>query len=317
MGCGMVAIKTNAKISDLPDSLEKMLKQIEKEIPAGVGAKENSSLNEQKKHLLNKKPKTQLSESLFKKAVSQLGTLGSGNHFLELCYDEDESCWIVLHSGSRGIGKELAEMHISKAKLLAKNLPEVMNDPELGYFIEQSKDFDHYIQDMLWAQDYARLNRELMADKALKIFNQFVPKANEIQRINCHHNFARKESFDGKELWITRKGAISAYKGELGIVPGSMGTSSYIVKGKGNKLSWCSSAHGAGRRLSRNQARKLISPSKLANKMGDITWLKNKAKSLVDEAPDAYKDIDKVIQDQKDLVEVVHKLKQVLNYKGT
>lgn len=317
IGCGMVAIKTSAKVNELPDSLERMLRQIEKAIPAGVGSKHRAAKDAAGEFLTKNKPATELSESMMTKAITQLGTLGSGNHFLELCYDQDEFCWIVLHSGSRGIGKELAEIHISRAKALKNKLDESLLDPDLAYFLQGTPEFDQYISDMLWAQKYAALNREIMAESAMEVFKKMVPSANEVTRINCHHNFARREKVGNIELWITRKGAISARDSELGIVPGSMGTETFIVKGKGNPLSWYSSAHGAGRRLSRTAARKSISPDSLKKRMGSITWLEKRAKDLVDESPDAYKDIHQIIKDEQELVEVVSVLKPVLNYKGT
>ncbi len=249
--------------------------------------------------------------------AKQFGTLGSGNHFFELCVDERGRVWVVLHSGSRGIGNQLAQMHIAKARRLAKDLQLRLEDPDLAYFVEGTPEFEAYIADMLWAQDYARANRDQMMDNAMREVFAFIGLGRETQRINCHHNFTQREVHDGTELWITRKGAIKADVGDLGVIPGSMGTRSYIVPGKGNAASWTSCSHGAGRRHSRTQAKKLFTTADLAQQMQGKVWLDKRADALVDEIPSAYKDIDQVMADQADLVEVLHTLHQVLNYKGT
>jgi len=225
--------------------------------------------------------------------------------------------WVMLHSGSRGIGNQLAQMHIAKARRLAKDLELRLEDPDLAYFLEGTTEFSAYIADMLWAQDYARANRDQMMDNAMREVFAFVGSGRETQRINCHHNFTQREVHNGVDLWITRKGAIKADTGDLGVIPGSMGTRSYIVEGKGNGASWTSCSHGAGRRHSRTQAKKLFTTDDLAAQMAGKVWLASRAGSLVDEIPSAYKDIDQVMADQADLVEIRHTLHQVLNYKGT
>ncbi|MEY2450687.1 MAG: hypothetical protein QOD92_261, partial [Acidimicrobiaceae bacterium] len=240
-----------------------------------------------------------------------------GNHFFELCVDERTRVWVVLHSGSRGIGNQLAQMHIATARQLAKNLQLHLEDPDLAYFTQGTPEFEQYIADMLWAQDYARANRDQMMDNAMREVFAFIGFGRETQRINCHHNFTQREVHDGHELWITRKGAIKADVDDLGVIPGSMGTRSYIVKGKGNAASWMSCSHGAGRRHSRTKAKKLWSAADLAEQMQGKVWLADRASSLVDEIPSAYKDIEAVMADQADLVEIQHTLHQVLNYKGT
>jgi tRNA-splicing ligase RtcB len=192
-----------------------------------------------------------------------------------------------------------------------------LEDPDLAYFVQDSPEFEAYIADMLWAQEYARANRDQMMDNAMREVYEFLGFGRETQRINCHHNFTQREVHDGRELWVTRKGAIRADIGDLGVIPGSMGTRSYIVAGKGNAASWRSCSHGAGRRHSRTQAKKLFTEADLAEQMAGKVWLSSRAGALVDEIPTAYKDIDRVMADQTDLVEVLHTLHQVLNYKGT
>jgi RNA-splicing ligase RtcB len=223
----------------------------------------------------------------------------------------------VLHSGSRGIGNRLAQTHIATARRLATQLELRLEDPDLAYFVEGTPEFRAYITDMLWAQAYARANRDQMMDSAMREVFTFLGFGRETRRINCHHNFTQREAHNGEELWITRKGAIKADRGDLGVIPGSMGTGSYIVRGLGNEASWMSCSHGAGRRHSRTQAKKLFSGADLAEQMRGKVWLAKRAAALVDEIPAAYKDIDQVMADQSDLVEVLHPLHQVLNYKGT
>ena len=225
--------------------------------------------------------------------------------------------WVVLHSGSRGIGNQLAQAHIAKAKRLAKEAMLSLEDPDLAWFVQGTAEFDAYVTDMLWAQDYALANRAQMMEAAIAEVLAFLGTGNVTRTVNCHHNFAQREVHGDQELWITRKGAIQAGEGDLGVIPGSMGTRSYIVRGKGSAASWRSCSHGAGRRHSRTKARKLFTPADLAEQMQGKTWLKARAAALVDEIPMAYKDIDQVMADQSDLVEVLHTLHQVLNYKGT
>ncbi len=263
------------------------------------------------------KPATALAADRATKAARQFGTLGSGNHFFELCVDERGRCWVVLHSGSRGIGNQLAQAHIAKARKLAKEAMLHLEDMDLAYFLQGTQEFDAYIADMGWAQDYARANRDQMMDNAMREVFSFLGLGRETRRINCHHNFTQPEVHDGRQLWVTRKGAIKADKGDLGVIPGSMGTASYIVAGKGNPDSWMSCSHGAGRRHSRTQAKRLFTSADLATQMAGKVWLSGRAEALVDEIPSAYKDIDQVMADQADLVEVLHTLHQVLNYKGT
>jgi len=317
IGCGMVAAELDVTEDQLPETLEPLLSRIARAIPAGVGQGHDTVGNQANRWLEAHKPATQLSADRAMKAATQFGTLGSGNHFFELSVDERGRVWVVLHSGSRGIGNVLAQAHIAKARTLATALELRLEDPDLAYFLEGTAEFEAYITDMLWAQEYARANRDQMMNKAMRELFAFLGFGRETQRINCHHNFSQQEMHGGQLLWITRKGAIKADIGDLGVIPGSMGTRSYIVAGKGNRDSWLSSSHGAGRRHSRTQAKKLFTADDLATQMAGKVWQASRAEALVDEIPAAYKDIDQVMADQADLVEVRHTLHQVLNYKGT
>ncbi len=317
IGCGMIAAELDVTDDQLPDSLEPLLGRIESAIPAGVGQGHDAVSDRADTWLSAHRPATDLAADRVRKAAQQFGTLGSGNHFVELCLDERGRVWVVLHSGSRGIGNLLATMHISRARNLAKQLELRLEDPDLAYFMEGTPEFEAYIGDMLWAQDYARANRDEMMDNAMREVFAFLGFGRETRRINCHHNFTERETHAGHELWITRKGAIKAGLDDLAVIPGSMGTRSYIVRGKANAASFSSCSHGAGRRHSRTQAKKLFTVADLAEQMQGKVWLSHRAGALVDEIPSAYKDIDQVMADQADLVEVLHTLRQVLNYKGT
>jgi tRNA-splicing ligase RtcB len=317
IGCGMIAAELDVTEDKLPDSLDPLLGRIERTIPAGVGRGHDRVAQAASRWMAAHEPATDLAEAQARRAAEQFGTLGSGNHFVELCVDERGRVWVVLHSGSRGIGNQLAQAHIATARRLAQDLELRLEDRDLAYFLEGTPEFDAYIGDMLWAQDYARANRDQMMDSAMRELFAFLGFGRETRRINCHHNFTQREVHDGAELWITRKGAIKAGPDDLGVIPGSMGTRSYIVQGRGSAASWMSCAHGAGRRHSRTRARKLYNADDLARAMEGKVWLASRAKALVDEIPAAYKDIDQVMADQTDLVTVLHTLRQVLNYKGT
>jgi tRNA-splicing ligase RtcB len=317
IGCGMVAAELDVTEDQLPDALEPLLVRIESAIPAGVGKGHDRAGRNADQWLAQHRPATELSAGQAGRAAKQFGTLGSGNHFFELCVDERHRVWVVLHSGSRGIGNQLAQMHIATARKLATALELQLEDRDLAYLTEGTPEFGAYITDMLWAQDYARANRDQMMDNAMREVFAFIGFGRETRRINCHHNFTEREVHDGRELWVTRKGAIRAGTGDLGVIPGSMGTRTYIVAGKGNADSWESCSHGAGRRYSRTKAKKLFDATDLAEQMAGKVWLASRATALVDEIPAAYKDIDQVMADQADLVEVLHTLHQVLNYKGT
>src|SRR3954465_5770308 len=282
IGCGMIAAELDLFETQLPDNLAPLLGRIERAIPAGVGQGHDEVGRNADRWLSAHRPATTLDTKQSIKAAKQFGTLGSGNHFFELCVDERGRVWAVLHSGSRGLGNQLAQQHISKARRLAKDLQLRLEDPDLAYFLEGTPEFEAYIGDMLWAQDYARANRDQMMDNAMREVFGFFGFGAETRRINCHHNFTQRETHNGSELWITRKGAIKADAGDLGVIPGSMGTRSYIVRGKGSTTSWTSCSHGAGRRHSRTQAKKLFTSADLAAQMAGKVWLAKRAEALVD-----------------------------------
>lgn len=315
IGCGMIAVQTDITASRLPDNLNDLHQHITRSIPSGVGTRHGKATDAGLQWLADH-PTPVVREKWKGDASTQLGTLGSGNHFLEVCLDENNMVWVVLHSGSRGVGNKLATWHIDRARGLEANLEQRLEDPDLMWFMEGTPEFQAYISDMLWAQNYAKENREIMMDLALKDLFSYGAEGHEIQRINCHHNYAVKEVHFGREVWITRKGAIRASVGDLGIIPGSMATGSYIVEGLGNPESYNSSSHGAGRRLSRGQARRTLTEDSLVARMTGKAWNSGDAIKLLDEHPDAYKPIESVMEAQKDLTRVVHTLRQVLNYKG-
>jgi RNA-splicing ligase RtcB len=317
IGCGMAAIRTDLTASDLPDSLDTFLGTMQKAVPAGVGqGHELASRGAHDWFDANPAP-TDLGQKLMTSARRQFGSLGSGNHFAEVCLDETDTVWLFLHSGSRGVGNQLAQRHLAVARKLSGRLDHALDDVDLAWFVQGTPEFDAYIADMLWSQAYALANRDAMLSAMSKAFFRFVGKGRSRERVNCHHNFAALERHDDKDLWITRKGAIGAASGQLGLIPGSMGTRSYVVRGLGNPASYASCSHGAGRAMSRNEARRRFTAADLSAAMGDRTWQSADAGKLIDEIPAAYKDIDEVMAAQRDLVEVVHTLRQILNYKGT
>ncbi|MDQ1685365.1 MAG: hypothetical protein QOC82_2102 [Frankiaceae bacterium] len=318
IGCGMIATETDLVAADLPDSLRALMPLIEQRIPAGVGKGHTALLDGTDGKLADLgTPHTELNPKQTRTVAEQFGTLGSGNHFVEVCLDERDRVWTVLHSGSRGIGNQLASKHITSAKALAKAWFIPLEDPDLAYFVQGTPEFTGYVRDMLWAQRYAMASRQRMAEAANRSLFEIVGRGTVVRTINCHHNFTQQEHHHGRDVWVTRKGAIKAASGDEGVIPGSMGTRSYVVKGKGSAASYNSCSHGAGRRLSRGQARKALSVESLTAAMGDRTWNADKARVLLDEHPEAYKDIDQVMADQADLVEIQHTLRQVFNYKGT
>lgn len=320
IGCGMVASKTNLTLEDLPDSLDPLMSLVEQRIPAGVGkGHENGKIDASDTSELGKigLPGTPLSPKQDRTVVTQFGTLGSGNHFVEVCVDEHGTVWTVLHSGSRGIGNQLAQKHISNAQGLMKKWHIHLEDRNLAYLVQGDPSFKAYIDDMLWAQDYAFQSRALMNRAITRSLFEVVGSGRVDQEINCHHNFTQMEHHHGQDLWITRKGAIKADVGDLGVIPGSMGTNTFITRGLGNPGSYNSSSHGAGRRMSRSQAKRELTEDTLAEYMQGKTWNADKGAQLVDEHPDAYKDIHTVMADQRDLTEVVASLTQIFNFKGT
>lgn len=311
--CGMIAVECPFTSDVLPDSLDNLHGAISDVVPAGVGRGHDTA---RRAEILLDDRAEDLNQKQANAAAKQLGSLGAGNHFVEVCLDERDRVWVVLHSGSRGVGNQLATGHIDEAKGLMREWFIDLPDPDLAYLVEGTAAFEAYIRHMLWAQDYAFANRDEMMDAVLiQLAGAIGYDFDESRRINCHHNFTVMENHKGRNLWITRKGAIRAREGDLGVIPGSMGTASYIVSGKGNEASYTSCSHGAGRRMSRGQARRSLDPEGLTEAMVGKAW-NHDAKTLIDEDPRAYKDIDQVMADQSDLVAVEHTLSQVLNYKG-
>ncbi len=322
IGCGMIAVRLNLTSADLPDNLDTLHGLIRKAIPSGVGQGHDFGSEWDRMRHTKKVPEyngtTKLTGKQINTITDQMGTLGSGNHFVEVCLDEQDRVWLMLHSGSRGIGNQLGTYHINVAKGIMKELGTVLPDKELAYLLEGSKEFDNYIKDMLWAQDYAMNNRTVMMNAAIEVAQTFFEgkDVKEQERANCHHNFAQREVHGGRSMWVTRKGAIQATPGKIGIVPGSMGTGSYITEGLGNELSYSSSSHGAGRRLSRGAAKREFTVESLTEQMKGRTWNVADAEKLLDESPGAYKDIVAVMAAQSDLTRIRHSLTAVLNYKG-
>lgn len=324
IGCGMAALKTSLKASDLPESLKDVYHQIENDIPVGFNSRKSpigeifthaSGLNQAIKKFweeyagLNK----HVQDLKYKgRAEVQLGTLGGGNHFIEICLDTDQNVWLMLHSGSRNIGKELAEVHIGIAKELSHN--QQIIDRSLAVFLAGTSEMKAYRNDLYWAQRFALYNRQVMMELLVKAMKKFFPQMTTDELIVCHHNYVAEEIHYGEEVFVTRKGAIRAGQGELGIIPGSMGTKSFIVRGKGNAESMCSASHGAGRRMSRGKAKKTFTLADLQSQTQGVECRKDAG--VLDEIPGAYKDLDTVMANQQDLVEIVAELHAVLCLKG-
>lgn len=315
IGCGMSAVKLKFKI-DLFSGLNTLRSSIERSVPVGF------NINKDLTHRMWSSIKSTYADGtpVKEKTYLQLGTLGGGNHFIEICSDENNDAWIVLHSGSRNIGKTSAEKHIDNAKGLMKDYFISLPDPDLAYLVQGTKEFDAYIADLLWCQDYAKQNRNEMMLRVLKDVSYHLFGAERRydhlveMRVDCHHNFTQLENHFDRNIWITRKGAVSAREGQYGIIPGSMGTRSYIVKGKGNLDSFCSCSHGAGRAMSRNKAKKLFTLEDHIKATEGVECRKDA--DVIDETPMAYKNIDDVMASQVDLVDIVFTLKQVLCIKG-
>lgn len=315
IGCGMAALRTTLLAADLPSDLSHLLRAVAAAIPAGVGmAHESGDIAEVYRYA--GRPATELTDKQEKTMTNQWGTLGSGNHFLEVSLSEDQSVWLLIHSGSRGIGNQLAMRAIQSARDFADRRGVHLEDPNLAYLEEGTPEFDRYWTDLTFAQKYAFGNRERMLAAAQRVMRRHIPPFGVIEEINCHHNYAAIEEHGGEQVYVTRKGAIRARTTDRGIIPGSMGADTYIVVGLGNKDAYQSAPHGAGRRLSRGAARRSLSVASLRAEMAGRTWLDIHADALLDEHPAAYKDIDRVMEDSKDLVRVEHRLTAVLNYKG-
>ncbi len=317
IGCGMGAVLTNLMAKDLPENLKPIRLQIERDVPVGFNFHDHG-LSLPRDHsgdtLMHgfKDLRAPSVARLEGKAHKQIGSLGGGNHFIELCLDTEDRVWVMLHSGSRNIGKELAEYHIGIARKLVHNA--ALPDKDLAVFLRGTPEMDAYRHDLTWAQQYAFLNRAMMKGLVMNALKRHLPTIKELDYIACHHNYVSEETHFGTDVIVTRKGAIYAGRGVYGIIPGSMGTKSYIVKGLGNDESFHSASHGAGRVMSRGAAKRSHDLDDFIAQTKGVECRKDV--HLIDEIPSAYKDIDKVMENQKDLVEVVATLKQVLCVKG-
>ena len=319
IGCGMIAVQTQFHFDDLPKDLKTLREQIERSIPVSAG-KYNRKIQPTAAQRIDELESMALDMSFDPDAFDknwrvQLGTLGGGNHFIEVCLDEDDNVWTFLHSGSRGIGNRIATHHIGIAKSLRHQAGDQLPHADLAWLEEGTAEFDEYIDHLRWAQHFALLNREEMMDRVNNQLGRWVGKpVRDIQRINSHHNFTEQEEHFNKTVWVTRKGAIRARSGDMASIPGSMGTASYIIEGKGNAEALDSAPHGAGRQYSRRAARKTFSQDDLRNAMVGIEY--RDTDKFIDEIPQAYKPIDQVMADSTDLVTVRHTLRQIVNVKG-
>jgi tRNA-splicing ligase RtcB len=321
IGCGMIAIRTQFMADEVKSKDLAILRHsIERSIPLSAG-KYNHKLTDTVMPRI-KELKEMAGERIYfydgltrTSWAYQLGTLGSGNHFIEVTVDEEDRIWLFLHSGSRGIGNAIAAHHIKVAQEGMKKWYIHLEDDDLAYLVEGTKEFDQYIIDLNWAQHFALLNREEMMDRVIRDFAHFMGASiEETKRVNCHHNFTRKERHMGRDMWLSRKGAIQADKGQMGLIPGSMGTASYVVEGKGYAPSYNSAPHGAGRVWARRAATKHFTIEDLDKAMVGIEY--NRSEAFLDEIPAAYKDIDVVMNNAQDLVEIKHTLHQIVNVKG-
>ena len=319
IGCGMGAVRTSLGAADLPASLRSIRSDLEEAIPVGFAAHDElvrsqdpRLRSEVKEHLEGFDDLDPAVKDLRGRAGKQLGTLGGGNHFIELCLDTEDRVWLMLHSGSRNIGKTLAEVHMARARKLKHN--RALADPDLAVFLAGTEEMTAYRRDLEWAQRYAMLNRRLMFDLYAQVIRRHFPDVQLDEPVLCHHNYVAEETHHGESLLVTRKGAISARAGQLGVIPGSMGTRSYIVRGLGNPESLHSASHGAGRKMSRGEAKRQFSVKDLAEQTAGVECRKDGG--VLDEIPGAYKPIEQVMEYQKDLVEIVAELKQLLCVKG-
>ena len=326
IGCGMAAVRTTLRAEDLPDNLARLRSDIERSVPVGNGrGGEHRQLPDSIHSRIVRSGLVERLDAIKQrhrrvrtdKLACQIGTLGGGNHFIEICLDETGAVWVMLHSGSRGTGNLIGTYFIEQAReqLARRVLGFHLPDKDLAFFMQGEPLFDDYVQAVSWAQDYARENREAMMARVLAEMRLRLPKFQlEKLAVNCHHNYVQAETHGGEALLVTRKGAVSARAGELGIIPGSMGTRSYIVRGKGNAESFHSCSHGAGRVMSRSAARQQITLAQHREATAHVECRKDAA--VIDESPAAYKSIDAVMAAQSDLVEVVHTLRQVVCIKG-
>ena len=320
IGCGMIAVKTPLKREDLPEDLSDIRKAIEHQVPLSAGHYNRSIKKTAKPRIEQMEAKAaelgrlDFYDKLDKNWRKQLGSLGSGNHFIEVVLDEEGYAWAFLHSGSRGVGNRIAVHHIKIAKALMEKWYINLPDADLAYLVEDTPEFDHYMTDLNWAQEFALLNREEMMERIIRLLQYRCGDFEPVETIQCHHNFTQREHHFGKNILVSRKGAIEAREGQLGLIPGSMGTRSYVVRGKGNAASFNTAPHGAGRRLSRNKARNNFTMDDFDRDMVGIEV--NRSEAFLDELPGAYKDIDLVMEQSAGLVEILHTFRQIVNVKG-
>jgi tRNA-splicing ligase RtcB len=324
IGCGMMAIQLSLNAKDLPDNLAAVRSEIEKCVPVGFAQHRDTVLDDSQqkiwakevKNLIDQHPEiAKIVKDPVAKVMNQSGTLGGGNHFIELCLDENDDVWVMLHSGSRGIGNVIGRHFIEKAKIDMRVHHINLEDSNLSYLSEGTQYFDEYVTWVEWAQKYAAINRQVMMNLVLEALAKHLPEFDiKKQAINCHHNYISRENHFGSNVIVTRKGAVRARVDDYGIIPGSMGAKSFIVRGLGNEDSFCSCSHGAGRVMSRTKAKKVFSIQDHIEATKGVECRKDV--SVIDETPKAYKDIDAVMKAQKDLVEIVHTLKQVVCVKG-
>ncbi len=320
IGCGMIAAKTGMSRADLPEDLSDIRKAIEHQIPLSAG-RYNRSVKKTAKARIEQLEadaegiaRLDFYDKTDRNWRRQLGSLGSGNHFIEIVLDEDDGVWAFLHSGSRGIGNRLATHHIRVAKSLMERDGVELPNADLAYLSEGTPEFDDYITDLEWAQEFALLNREEMMERILRLLQHRCGDFEVAERIQCHHNFTQRENHFGQDILVSRKGAIEAREGQFGLIPGSMGTRSYVVRGRGNAESFNTAPHGAGRRMSRRKARNSFTMDDFDRLMTGIEV--NRSDAFLDELPGAYKDIDLVMEQSEDLVEVIHTFRQIVNVKG-
>ena len=320
IGCGMIAVKTDFKRCDLPRDLSEIRRGVEAAIPLSAGKYNEAMTARVWKHIFQLEQAAEKSGRLEfynqrdRNWRKQLGSLGSGNHFIEITLDEDENVWGFLHSGSRGIGNKIAEHHIKTAQKLMERWFIKLPDKDLAYLPLGTQEFKDYLIDLAWAQEFALLNRAEMMDRVLSVLRNQVGNCEELERIECHHNFTQWENHFGENILVSRKGAIQAVEGQMGLIPGSMGTRSYVVRGLGNQASFNTAPHGAGRRMSRSQARRTFTMEDFDREMAGVEVRRSDA--FLDEMPGAYKDVDLVMEQSADLVETVHTFRQIVNVKG-
>ena len=316
LGCGMMAVKLAVNPQKIMDNIKEIRHSIERSIPLGFNGNDKMTDSVAGWDGWSKEV-PQLDRDLKQKATHQMGSLGGGNHFIEICLDTQGDPWVMLHSGSRGVGNKLATRFIDSAKKLMETYFIKLADPDLAYLSEGTKEFDDYMIALHWAQDFAFQNRIEMMKRVLKDISYEVNDGNPIEKlmeVNCHHNYVAKENHYGQNVWLTRKGAVRAREGDMGIIPGSMGARSFIVRGKGNEESFCSCSHGAGRKMSRTKAKAMFTTADMEAQTSGVECRKDK--DVIDEIPGAYKDIQRVMDDQSDLVEIVAEIKQIMCIKG-